>query len=239
MNETLHKITLARQQIEYSVKRSQKATQPRIDVDIRGVRVVLPEQSSLNPRELLRENADWVLGKKRKFVQYRQQAPQRQFIVGEQLPYLGQPHTITISQNPQSNIKAQKFQLAQDTVVNSSIREALKELYIKQARQYLSARIQAYAQKMGQHPQKIEIRNQRTRWASCSPIETLSFNWRLMMAPPPVIDYVVVHEIAHLEERKHNKRFWRLVQQHIPDYHRRIRWLKDNSSRLIFDRRDL
>ena len=86
---------------------------------------------------------------------------------------------------------------------------------------------------------KLELRNQRTRWASCSVQRTLSFNWRLVMAPPDVIDYVVIHELAHLRERNHTRRFWQLVRQYDPDYEQHVEWLKENSVRLIFTEEDL
>lgn len=92
---------------------------------------------------------------------------------------------------------------------------------------------------MGIEPGKLELRNQRTRWASCSPQRTLSFNWRLVMAPDDVIDYVVIHELAHLREKNHTRRFWSIVREQDPDYEQHLDWLKVNSSKLIFTEADL
>lgn len=92
---------------------------------------------------------------------------------------------------------------------------------------------------MGVKYERIEIRNQRTKWGSCSTTGTLGLNWRLMMAPPEVVDYVVVHELAHLEVQSHSDEFWRLVGEHMPDYESRANWLNENSTKLVFTEDDL
>lgn len=92
---------------------------------------------------------------------------------------------------------------------------------------------------MGVEYNKIELRNQRTLWGSCSTTGTLSFNWRLVMAPPEVADYVVVHELAHLIEADHNSEFWRIVGEYDDDYKEHVDWLETNSARLIFSEDDL
>ncbi len=85
----------------------------------------------------------------------------------------------------------------------------------------------------------VQIRNQRTRWGSCSTNGTISLNWRLLMAPPEVIDYVVVHELAHLREPNHTDAFWSLVAEYIPRYETHEDWLEENSTRLVFSADDL
>jgi predicted metal-dependent hydrolase len=87
--------------------------------------------------------------------------------------------------------------------------------------------------------EQIQIRNQRTKWGSCSTTGTLGLNWRLMMAPPEIVDYIVVHELAHLRESNHTDSFWSLVAEHDPDYEEHSRWLEENSTQLIFSREDL
>jgi predicted metal-dependent hydrolase len=79
---------------------------------------------------------------------------------------------------------------------------------------------------------KLTIRAQRTRWGSCSPTGALSFNWRLLLAPEEVLDYVIVHEACHLKVPDHSDRFWALVEQHCPDWRRHARWLRRNGSAL-------
>jgi predicted metal-dependent hydrolase len=83
---------------------------------------------------------------------------------------------------------------------------------------------------MGVRPASLTIRNQKSRWGSCSTRGTLSFNWRLIMAPPEVLDYVVVHELAHMMEHNHSKAFWALVAKYCPDYLAHRNWLKQNQA---------
>ena len=86
---------------------------------------------------------------------------------------------------------------------------------------------------MGVDYGRITVRDQRTRWGSCSAKGNLNFNWRLILAPGEVLDYVVVHELAHRREMNHSKRFWSLVEMVLPDYERRRRWLKENGEALM------
>ena len=79
----------------------------------------------------------------------------------------------------------------------------------------------------------ITVRDQKTRWGSCSAKGNLNFNWRLILAPEPVLDYVVIHELAHRKEMNHSDRFWNLVETVMPDYRNQRRWLKDHGDRLM------
>ena len=79
---------------------------------------------------------------------------------------------------------------------------------------------------------RVYIMNQRTRWGGCSSRRNLSFTWRLVMAPPAVLDYLAVHELAHLAEPNHSMRFWLIVRSHCSDFQRHRRWLRENEWRL-------
>ena len=92
---------------------------------------------------------------------------------------------------------------------------------------------------MGVDYEKIEIRNQRTEWGSCSTTGTLGLNWRLMMALPEIVDYVVVHKLAHLREANHTRAFWSIVADYDLDYQSHSAWLDENSARLVFSNEDL
>ena len=101
------------------------------------------------------------------------------------------------------------------------------------AGQALQERTAFFAEIMGVDYGRITVRDQRTRWGSCSAKGNLNFNWRLILAPGEVLDYVVVHELAHRREMNHSKRFWSLVEMVLPDYERRRRWLKENGEALM------
>lgn len=225
--------------IQYDVIESDDATEPRIDVDIHGVRIILPAGSEIEAETVADENAQWILDKWREYETHRQRAPTRSFEEGEAFPYLGDERRLSIETTDRARITPTTFVLPATAVDERGIKDVLEELYRREAREYFQARIDHYAAEMDVDPGRLELRNQRTRWASCSVQRTLSFNWRLVMAPPDVIDYVVIHELAHLRERNHTRRFWQLVRQYDPDYEQHVEWLKENSVRLIFTEEDL
>lgn len=101
------------------------------------------------------------------------------------------------------------------------------------ARQVLRRRAEYYAGQMQVSYGRIAVKDQKTRWGSCSSKGNLNFNWRLILAPEEVLDYVVVHELAHRREMNHSQQFWQLVESVLPDYRQRKRWLKENGDRLM------
>lgn len=101
---------------------------------------------------------------------------------------------------------------------------------LHKARLVICGRVEHYTRVIGVRCKKICIKDQRTLWGSCSGKGTLSFNWRLILTPPGVVDYVVIHELCHLREMNHGKKFWRLVNQHCPAHKEARRWLKQNAN---------
>ncbi len=111
-------------------------------------------------------------------------------------------------------------------------KNALEVRYRELAREHLTKRADYYADLYHVSYRRITIREQKTRWGSCSSRGTLSFNWRLILAPPTVMDYVVAHEICHLKHMDHSPAFWAEVEKSLPDYQKYRLWLKKNSFRL-------
>ena len=129
-----------------------------------------------------------------------------------------------------------------DKIDTDSLREAerndprtayLEKKYRQAAKRYIYERVEYYIEMIGGHYSSIRIGDQKTRWGSCSNNGTLSFSWRLMLAPPHVLDYVVIHEICHLTYMDHSKNFWDLVSVYDPDYKEHRKWLKENGDSLI------
>lgn len=108
----------------------------------------------------------------------------------------------------------------------------LEAPYRQAAKEYIPKRADYYAAILGVTYNTITIRDQKTRWGSCSGKGNLSFNWRLILAPPKVLDYVVVHELCHRKEMNHSPRFWALVESIMPDYQQYRKWLKENGDAL-------
>jgi predicted metal-dependent hydrolase len=225
--------------VTYEVRRSDRARRSRIDVDLRGVCVVVPTGSQTDPESLLAEHADWVLEKDAEYATERARIPERRFEPGATFPYRGAPHEVVVERRSTSVVEADTLRLARHHVVETSVKRALECLYRRTAREAFTEVAEAYAPRMAVDYERIEVRNQRTRWGSCSSNGTLSLNWRLVMGPPDVLEYVVVHELAHLQESNHSEAFWSIVAEQLPDYEERRAWLRENRVELVFTEADL
>lgn len=132
-----------------------------------------------------------------------------------------------------AKVRARQEQLKEEEAQYGKLTEAELKVLKMQAEEVFPARAAFYAEKMGISYGRITIRRQKTRWGSCSQSGNLNFNCLLMLAPPGVVDYVVVHELCHRIEMNHSPRFWKLVGEVYPDYDRWKRWLKENGGRLM------
>lgn len=113
-----------------------------------------------------------------------------------------------------------------------TVRAALKSALAAMALERIRQRIAAYHPRIGGEYGRVAVRDQRSRWGSCSSKHNLNFNWKLILAPAEALDYVVVHELCHLREFNHSPRFWRLVRAQLPEYEVWKKWLKDHGSEL-------
>ena len=115
-----------------------------------------------------------------------------------------------------------------EAVLRALIRKALSEEALREIRRLIAE----HAPALGVQPGRIAIREQKSRWGSCSSKDNLNFNWKLMLAPPEALEYVVVHELCHLIEFNHSAKFWRLVESRMPEYELAKKWLKDHGKML-------
>ena len=113
-----------------------------------------------------------------------------------------------------------------------SVRAELRAWLSERALERIRARLDYYIPRVGKQPGRVTIREQKTRWGSCSSKNNLNFNWKLIMAPPPALDYVVIHELCHLHEFNHSPRFWQLVAAQMPEYESWKKWLKQHGAEL-------
>lgn len=146
------------------------------------------------------------------------------------VPYLGRPLSLV----PEGG--RVRVHRRDDTLLVPRGRErlpALERFYRRAARTEIAMKLDFACAVAGTAYSKLTIRNQRTRWASCSSTGTMSFNWRLLLAPEPVLDYVVWHEVCHLELMDHSPRFWSLVARHCPDHREHARWLRRHGRTLV------
>jgi predicted metal-dependent hydrolase len=173
------------------------------------------------------------------YQKHHEEAPEQTFEAGERFPFLGEEHELVVESQQSHAVSDQTIHLRESTVAQSSLKQALRNFYRSRARKHFVDRADQYASQMGVEYDQIEIRNQRTRWGSCSASGTLGLNCRLMMASSDIIDYIMVHELAHLRGSNHTQAFWDFVAEHDPDYVEHQKWLRQNSTQLIFFKADL
>lgn len=113
------------------------------------------------------------------------------------------------------------------------IKEMLRDFYTNNTRLRIEHCVNIWIKRLGIQPNRIKIKDQKRRWGSCSSKGNLNFNWRLSMAPDDILEYVVVHELCHFYHMDHSKDFWALVENHLPDYKIKRKWLKDNGQHLF------
>jgi predicted metal-dependent hydrolase len=177
--------------------------------------------------ELVEQKAKWVQSKQA-LAKSLPPTPGRQtYANGDTFWYLGKTYPLDIVTNAPEPLRLEgKFFLRQSALPHAA--SAFTQWYKAQARHAIGQRVQQLAAKHGFQYKQIKITSAQGRWGSCSSQGTLCFTWRLIMTPPDEIDYVVVHELAHLVEKNHSKAFWEKVTAILPDYKIRRKWLKDH-----------
>lgn len=182
-------------------------------------------------RRFVDTHREWIAKSKLKILR-NPPPPPRQYREGESFPFLGkaQPLKIVPQKSPALALHASGFRLAKGSLGKADA--LFLRWYRKQARRVIVDRVETLAGLFNYSYQKIRISSARTRWGSCSARGTLSFTWRLVMAPPEVVDYVVIHELVHTRIKNHSKVFWEQVGKLMPGYKKHVRWLKQNGKYL-------
>lgn len=183
---------------------------------------------------LVKSKERWIRKKQELLKKQSLEVPVKQFISGEPFLYLGEPYILEVV-NKQADplILKDKFYLAANSQNNAQ--HVFTNWYRKQASQVIKELTANRAQENGFAYARIGITSARTRWGSCGPKGSLNFTWRLIMAPREVIDYVVVHELVHLQVRNHSKAFWGEVSNLMPEYQDHRVWLRENGHQLTLD----
>jgi predicted metal-dependent hydrolase len=214
----------------YRIRRSDRALHARIHVDADGVEVVVPNHFPLrNVETFVQEKRPWIERTLRRLRESERQFPPARLCDGGEVPYLGERLSLAVRverSRTRAHVARRGSELAVKLGPDNPLAGALEAWYRRRARVEVAPRLDAAVERAGRSYSRLQIRGQRTRWASCSTSGAMSFNWRLLLAPAEILDYVVEHEVAHLDVQDHSQRFWRLLASRSPEWREHERWLR-------------
>ena len=194
----------------------------------RGVEVVLPRRApEREAAAAVQQLRPWIERRVAELADARAAVAAR----GETVPYLGK--TLTLRGEAGRVRVARRGDVLLVPGGGEARAPALERWYRRAARVEISPRLDEACSLAGSSYSRLTIRGQRTRWASCSRTGAMSFNWRLLLAPEEILEYVIWHEVCHLEVMDHSPRFWRLVASRSPRYREHVRWLRTNGATLV------
>ena len=212
---------------DFRVRRSPRARRVRVSVDGTGeVEVVLPKRAPERAAaQAVRELTPWIERRRRTLARAAAEIARPEGTV----PYLGRDLRL-VPQPGRERVHRRGDELL---VPKRDAAAAIERWYRRQARAEIGPRLDAAVARAGTSYTGLTIRGQKTRWASCSTTGHMSFNWRLLLAPEAVLDYVVEHEVCHLERMDHSPRFWALLESRVPDWREHARWLRRYGPTLV------
>ena len=213
--------------LPYSIRRSTRARRVRVTVDGAGeVVVTLPKKAAeRRAAEAVKELRPWIDRRRAALMRAAQEVARD----AGTLPYLGSDLRV-VAEPGRERVHRRGDVLL---VPPGDARDAIERYYRRRARAEIGPRLDAATARAGTGYKGLTIRGQRTRWASCSSTGAMSFNWRLLLAPEPVLDYVIEHEVCHLEVMDHSPRFWALLQSRVPGWREHAGWLRRYGSTLV------
>lgn len=222
-----------------NIRKSKRAKQLRLSVHMDGrAELVVPWRVSYKAAErFLAEKQAWLQEALARHSVLRQDMPVRQYVTGETVPCFDCAYTLDVEYDrtrQRSHIQANGLTLNVKGKDKEMVRLALVSWYKKEAQNYFTVRSHDFAEILGVTIQTIAISGAKTQWGSCKESTgRLSFNWKLLLAPADIADYVVAHEVAHMKHQNHSPDFWDVVESLMPDYKERRTWLKKNGYTLV------
>jgi predicted metal-dependent hydrolase len=216
-------------EFEYSVRRSARARRVRVRVDLeRGVEVVLPARASERAAAAaVTELRPWIERRLGEVDLLRRRLAART----GWMPYLDE-RLVLVAEPGRMRVHRRGQELLVPAGADEA-RAGLERWYRRAAREEVAARLDRATQAAGLRYSRLSIRGQSTRWASCAADGAMSFNWRLLLAPERVLDYVVWHEVCHLEVADHSPGFWALVESRCPEWREPAGWLRRHGAELV------
>ncbi|SFQ61980.1 hypothetical protein SAMN05421670_3013 [Psychrobacillus psychrotolerans] len=229
--------------IPYNLKHSNRRKTIAIAVDSNGVSVTAPTNT---PQEKIDstvyQKAPWIRTQIKHFSEMDEGIYKRSFLSGEKLPYLGRQYRLKIEIVEATLTPSIRFhhgifigQVPCGTPLES-YRDTLFPLYEQWIREkgedFIKSRIERFTIKLNKQPVEVKIKEQQQRWGSCTPGGQVLINWRLLLAPVSVIDYVLAHELVHLKHLNHSNEFWETLSMLMANYEEKKEWLRINGRTL-------
>jgi predicted metal-dependent hydrolase len=229
--------------IEYTIKKHKSAKSLKIKIDSNGIVVVVspPYIPRFVLNQFVNKNKDWIL----KHTEKQKNKPKLNskdsvhifgkkydkkldFSLTKKIGIYIHSNNLVFNPTSQPQLDSQENK----EKWNNKFQEKLDTFLKSTASHYIIARTHKIAEKMNLTFNKITLKKQKTRWGSCSSQKNLNFNWQLVHFEPKIIDYVIIHELSHLVNMNHSKKFWDLVAQYDPEYKKHVGWLKRNGLHL-------
>lgn len=224
--------TLAVDDLRLEVRRSSRRRTLGLTVD-RGGELVLSAPEELDDRTLrafVREKKFWIYTKLAQKEALRPAGSPKEIVNGEGFLYLGRSYRLLLvgGQDRPLKLEGGRFRLDRAEVRHG--RDHLVRWYTEHATAWLHRRVEQWTLLLGLEATTVKVLNLGNRWGSCGESGALNFHWKSILLPPSVVDYVVVHELAHLREPNHTPAFWTRVERALPDYEQRKRWLAEHGA---------
>jgi Predicted metal-dependent hydrolase len=222
--------------IPYEIVINKKLKYIRIGLSDSGIKVSVPYRiNSAEVERLLRGKGQWIAGH---YDRLRRARDNKSWGIEKgKVLYCGEIYSLNIHDGNRNCAVFENGALNIYVSANrasgmdmAAVEETLRRWYINKAREAINDRLSYYSGIMGLSYNDVRIKDQKTRWGSCSKKGNLNFNWRLIMAPPWILDYVVAHELCHLAHMNHSKEFWSMVSIYAPRYKDARKWLKENGA---------
>ncbi|WP_411167753.1 M48 family metallopeptidase [Clostridium sp. MB05] len=219
--------------IEYELIRRKRKI-PSLIVEAGGaVKLIVPESFTIEDVEKILENKlYWIYTKRSEFEDLNNSKVNRQFRSGQGFLYLGSSYRLEVTENTDKDLKLYRGRFYLKKTKISEGRELFKVFYKEKGMKKVEQIVEKYRKQMGVKTKNIRIMELQNRWGSCSDEGNLNFHWKSLMAPLSIIEYIVVHELAHLISKNHNEEFWNTIDKVMPDYEKRKKWLRDNGASL-------
>ena len=234
-------INLNGQKVDYRLVRSKTALKLRVRVGIDGVQAVLPlDRETQELETFLQSNREWIINQLERIDRLRSI---RKPLVKNESEILFRGVATPVRVEEIARRKGTNKVIFQDGTITiarglksrTPPAKTLENWLRKQARQEIHRHLNILTTRLDKYPHKVYVMGQRTKWGNCSSLQNLSFNWRLIMMPDSVMQYLVTHEVVHLLVPDHSNRFWLTVQSLCPEMDRARQWLAANGDRLMID----